>query len=307
MVIVSFSAPFVLNANCYNIPRAEGQSGSAMMAQVIGNLLNVVLYPILISGLGWGIAGAAVATVIGNTAAALYYIAFFLRGKSLTVNIRAFPLQKRVWAAVLVIGIPAAMNFLLMSVSQIIVNSRMAAYSDMAVAGLGVAMKVLMITNLVCIGFGQGVQPLLGYCVGAGLWDRFREVMRFSLSGSYALSAALTGFCLLFTSQLTGAFLTDPDAFGYAVHFVRILLTTSKLAGVFHLLGNALQGIGAAGAGPGGRRPAVGPAGDRSAVHGHGGASVPPYAPSRRGKQFPLESNRLNHFKRMEKTYGYQF
>ena len=62
-----------------------------------------------------------------------------------------------------------------MSVSQIIVNARMAGYGDMALAGMGVAMKVTMITGMVCIGFGQGVQPLLGYCIGAELWERFKK------------------------------------------------------------------------------------------------------------------------------------
>lgn len=65
------------------------------------------------------------------------------------------------------IGVPAALGSMLMSVSQIIINSQMAEYSDMAIAGMGVAMKVVTITGMVCMGLGQGVQPLLGYCVGA--------------------------------------------------------------------------------------------------------------------------------------------
>lgn len=67
LTIVSLSGPFVLISNCYsNIIRAEGQSGKAMMGQLLGNLLNVILDPILILGFGWNIAGAAIATVIGN-------------------------------------------------------------------------------------------------------------------------------------------------------------------------------------------------------------------------------------------------
>lgn len=65
--IVAYGGPFVLISNCFsNIIRAEGQSNKAMMGQLIGNLLNVVLDPIMILGLGWNIAGAAIATVIGN-------------------------------------------------------------------------------------------------------------------------------------------------------------------------------------------------------------------------------------------------
>ncbi|WP_254555121.1 MATE family efflux transporter, partial [Salmonella enterica] len=79
---------------------------------------------------------------------------------------------------VLAIGIPASLGSLLMSVSQIVVNARMTAYGDMAVAGIGVAMKVTMMTGMICIGFGQGIQPLIGYCVGAGLWERLKASMR---------------------------------------------------------------------------------------------------------------------------------
>lgn len=75
LTIVSFCGPFVLISNCYsNVIRAEGQSGKAMMGQLIGNLLNVVLDPILILGFGWNIAGAAIATVIGNVVGAGYYM-----------------------------------------------------------------------------------------------------------------------------------------------------------------------------------------------------------------------------------------
>ena len=248
LTIVSFCGPFVLISNCYsNVIRAEGQSGKAMMGQLIGNLLNVVLDPILILGFGWNIAGAAIATVIGNVVGAGYYILYFLGGKSsLSIHPKDFTLRDHVCSGVLSIGIPASLGSLLMSVSQIVVNSLMAGYGDMALAGIGVAMKVTMMTGMVCIGFGQGVQPLLGYCVGANLWGRFKRVMNFSLIFSFALSAVMTAVCYLFTNQIVSAFLSDPDAFGYAVQFARILLTTSFLFGVFYVLSNALQAMGAA-------------------------------------------------------------
>ena len=168
LTIVALGGPFVLLSNCYsNILRAEGQPNKAMIGQVLGNLLNVVLDPIMILGFHWGIAGAAIATVIGNIAGAGYYMLYFLQGKSaLSIHIRDFSLKDQICTGVLSIGIPASLGSLLMSVSQIIVNARMAGYGDMALAGMGVAMKVTMMTGMVCIGFGQGVQPLLGYCVG---------------------------------------------------------------------------------------------------------------------------------------------
>ncbi len=112
LTIVSLGGPFVLISNCYsNVIRAEGRSSQAMMGQIIGNLLNVVLDPIMILGFGWNIAGAAIGTVIGNAAGALYYVLYFVRGKSiLSVSIRDFTLKDQVCGGVLAIGVPVCQS-----------------------------------------------------------------------------------------------------------------------------------------------------------------------------------------------------
>ena len=246
--IVVCSGPFVLISNCYaNVVRTEGESGKAMMGQLLGNLLNVILDPIMILGFGWNIAGAAIATVIGNLFGAGYYIFYFLRGKSsLSISIKDFTIKDKVCNSVLVIGIPAALGSMLMSVSQIIINSQMAEYGDMAIAGMGVAMKVVTITGMVCMGLGQGVQPLLGYCVGAKLWERFKDIFKFSILFALILGVVLTIICYIFTNQIVSVFLTDVTAFDYATQFAQILLTTSFMFGVFYVLTNALQAMGVA-------------------------------------------------------------
>lgn len=248
LTIVSFGGPFVLISNAFsNIVRAEGKSAEAMMGQLLGNLLNVILDPIMILLLGWNITGAAIATLIGNIVGACYYILYFVRGKSsLSVSIKELSQPEKVCGPVCAIGIPAALGSVLMSVAQIIINSQLAKYGDMAVAGMGVAMKVVTITGMVCMGLGQGVQPLLGYCVGAKLWERFKKAFRFSMLFALSLGAVLTVICYLFTNQIVSAFLSDPAAYSYAVEFSRILLTTSLLFGVFYVLINTLQAMGAA-------------------------------------------------------------
>lgn len=247
LTIVSFSGPFVLISNCYsNVIRAEGQSGKAMMGQFFGNLLNVILDPLMILVLKWDITGAAIATAIGSVAGAGYYIFYFFKGNStLSIKLKDFTIREKVASGVLSIGIPAALGSLLMSASQIIMNSQMSRYGDMALAGVGVAMKVTMITGMVCIGLGQGIQPLLGYCVGAKKWNRHKSILRFSLIFALILSAALTLLCYLFINQIVNAFLTDAAAFDFGVSFSRILLYTSFLFGVFYVLINALQASGA--------------------------------------------------------------
>ncbi|MGN1023406.1 MAG: MATE family efflux transporter, partial [Lachnospiraceae bacterium] len=116
------------------------------------------------------------------------------------------------------------------------------------VAGIGVAMKIVMITGMVSMGIGQGVQPLLGYCVGARTWKRFRAYMRFAMLFATILGVGLTILCYAFDGQIVSGFLSEPDAFDYAVEFSRILLCTGPLFGIFYVLTNALQAMGAAAA-----------------------------------------------------------
>ncbi|MCI8787406.1 MAG: MATE family efflux transporter [Eubacterium sp.] len=246
LTIVSYGGVFVLISNCFsNILRAEGQATKAMLGQIIGNLLNVIFDPVMILGFGWDIKGAAIATLIGNFAAALYYVLHFMKGKSsLSIHIKDFSYKDKICSSVLSIGIPASLASLLMSVSHIILNGTMAGYGDMAVAGAGVAMKVTMISGMLTIGIGQGVQPLLGFCVGAKKWDRYNKLIKFSLFFAFAVSFVMTVLCYLFTNQIVSAFITDVSAFDYAVSFSRILLTTSIFFGIFYVLTNAIQAMG---------------------------------------------------------------
>ena len=248
LTIVSFCGPFVLISNCFtNVIRADGHSTQAMLGQFIGNLLNVILDPVFILGFGWGISGAAVATVIGNVVGACYYLVYFLRGKSiLSIHPKYFTAGEGVCSGVLAIGVPAALGSAMMSVSNIVINNQMSNYGDMAVAGMGIAMKIVTMAGMVCMGLGQGVQPVLGYCVGAKMWDRFKKVLNFSLKFALCLGIVLTSLCFIFAGPIVNVFLTDPDAYSYAVRFARILLPTNAVFGVYHVLLNTLQAMGAA-------------------------------------------------------------
>ena len=248
MMIVTLCGPFVLISNCYsNVIRAEGRANVAMMGMLIGNLANIILDPVMISMFGWEIRGAALATVIGNVLAAVYYLLYFRKGTSLlSIHPKDFTTKEGVCKNVLIIGIPAALGSLLMSVSQIILNNRMMQYGGMAMAGMGVAAKVTMMTGTMCIGLGQGVQPLMGYCFGAGNHERFRKVLVFSLVFALLVSMVMTGTCYIFIGQIVKLVLTDAEAFEFGCHFSRILLSTSVLFGVYYVLTNALQAMGAA-------------------------------------------------------------
>ncbi len=246
--IVSAGIPFLIIGNTFsNIIRAEGNAKKAMIGMIIGNLMNIVLDPIMILGFGWNVAGAAIATVIGNVFAAVYYICHLVSKNSiLSIRPKDYMAKNKIAAGVLAIGIPASLNSILMSVSNIIINNMMQKHGDMAVAGLGVAMKVNMIAVMLLIGLGTGIQPLLGYCYGARNKTRYLAVLKFSLIFAFCLSAVMTMICYCGAGPLVRAFLDDPDAFGYGMSLARIYIYSGPVIGILFVLINAIQSTGAA-------------------------------------------------------------
>lgn len=246
--IVSTAIPFLILSNSFsNIIRAEGNAQVAMIGMIVGNLINIVLDPVMILGFGWDVAGAAIATVLGNVFAAGYYIYHLLSKKAmLSIHPKYYLAGNGIAAGVFAIGIPASLNSILMSLSNIIVNNIMSNYGDMAVAGLGVAMKVNMIVVMLLIGLGTGIQPILGYCFGAGNRERYLAVMKFSMILAFAISAVMTVVCYCGADPLVHAFLEDADAFTYGMSFARIYIYSGPVIGMMFVFVNAIQSTGAA-------------------------------------------------------------
>lgn len=246
--IVGLSVPFLMISNAFSqILRAEGKAKKAMMGMILGNLTNIILDPIMILGFNWGIKGAAIATVIGNVAGAIFYIMHYLTGKSiLSISIKEYQVGENVAREVLSIGIPAALNNVFMAFANIIANNFMVNFGDMAVAGFGVATKVGMILGMLLMGIGTGVQPLLGFAYGEGEKEKFDGIFRFSMLISVVTSILITLLIYVGTDELVRAFVTEPDAFQYGVNFVRIFTISGPALGILYILSNVLQGMGAA-------------------------------------------------------------
>lgn len=246
--IVAVGVPFLIVGNSFsNIIRSEGNASKAMIGMILGNLTNIILDPVMILGFGWNVAGAAIATVIGNVVAAAFYVVHMCSKKSLlSVRIKDYSAAGHIATGVFAIGIPAALNNVLFTTSNIIINNLMIGHGDMAVAGLGVAMKVNMIVVMLLIGLGTGIQPLLGFCFGARDAKRFKGVLKFSLALAVGLSLVMTVICYLFAGPMVRAFLEDGSAYGYGMDFARILILSGPIMGILFVLINTIQAMGAA-------------------------------------------------------------
>ena len=129
---IAFGGPFIMFGTAFgNILRGEGASKESMIGNLIGTVTNIILDPIMILVFGWGVAGAAIATVIGNMAASAFYIIYFLMKKSsLSIHIKDFRMGNQIASSVTAIGIPASLNNILMSCANIILNLALTGYGD---------------------------------------------------------------------------------------------------------------------------------------------------------------------------------
>lgn len=246
--IVALGVPFLIVSNTFsNIIRAEGKANKAMLGMIIGNVVNIVLDPVMILGFGWDVVGVAVATVVGNVCSALFYIIHFCRGGSLlTISPKEYRAGGQIATGILAIGIPASLNSILMSASNVLVNRLMTGHGDMAVAGLGVAMKVNMVAVMLLIGVGTGIQPLLGYNFGAGNRKRYLGVLRFSLILAVSLSVVMTILCYAGAGPMVNAFLENTSAYELGMQFARMLIYSGPVLGILFVLINTIQSMGAA-------------------------------------------------------------
>lgn len=246
--ILAVSIPFLIISNMFsNIIRSEGYAQKAMVGMIIGNVANIVLDPVMILLFKWNIAGAAIATTIGNILASIYYIMHLVSKNSLlSIRLKDYKAGNHIASGVLSIGVPASFNSILMSTSNIIINNFMKIYGDMAVAGLGVAMKVNMIVVMLLIGLGTGIQPLLGYCFGAKNKQRYMAVLKFSLCLALAMSIVMTIICYFGAAPLVTAFLENKDAFSFGFTFSRIYIISGPVLGILFVMINAIQSTGAA-------------------------------------------------------------
>lgn len=248
LTYIAIGGPFIMFGTAFaNILRGEGAAKESMIGNLIGTVVNIILDPIMILVFGWGVAGAAIATVIGNIAACVFYLIYFLRKKSgLSIKIKDFKAGSGVAQNVMMIGIPASLNNILMSFANIVLNQVLAGYGDTQVAAMGVAMKVNMLVVLLQIGLCVGIQPLIGYNYGAQNKKRLLSVFRFTGICTVVIGTLLTVFMIIARRTIIQVFINDADVVAYGIQMIIALQLSGPVIGIMFLCINTIQGMGKA-------------------------------------------------------------
>jgi len=174
------------------IIRADGAPGFSMAVTVIGAVINIILDPIFIFGLDWGVEGAAYATIIGQIISfvvGLYYI--FFKARTFKLRPRDFALKLGVVAQFTKLGISTFITQMSIVATSLVGNMMLAKYgalsiygADIPIAVMGIAMKVFTIVINIVVGLLVGAQPILGYNYGAGKYDRVKQTFKIAMIGT---------------------------------------------------------------------------------------------------------------------------
>ena len=195
-----------------NILRTEGLATEAMIGSVLGSVVNIILDPVFIFVLKQGAAGAAIATVLGNVIADIYYIyAIMKKAKRLSASFSKTKISGNMIRNILAIGIPASITNLMQSFMVMMTNHFLLEYGTDKIAAMGIALKVNMITALILVGFAFGGQPLVGYNYGSGNRKRLKEILKFAYVFEVGLGLIFTIIMCVFAPTIIKIFMKDPD------------------------------------------------------------------------------------------------
>lgn len=237
-----------------HIIRADGSPKYAMMLNVVGAILNIVLDYIFMVGLNMGIKGAAWATFIGQAVSfllALYYI-FFLKDNP--IRKKDFKIHKEELAAILKLGSAACINQLAMVVVQIVMNNVMTHYGamskygpDIPLAAVGIASKLYIVLIGFNIGLAQGGQPIIGYNYGAKIYRRVKDTYLTTIKISVIYSTIFFLIVEIWPQIFVNIFGEGNDLYmEFTIILLRITLIMTALNGLQPITANFYTSIGKA-------------------------------------------------------------
>ncbi len=226
--------------------RAEGKLKEAMIMSGSTAIINMILNPIFIGVLGWGIAGAAWATVCAMGAFSAMNLWYFFSGRaSYPVNLYGFYLERKMLGPILAVGLSAMMLQIMFFVQQAVVFKSLAHYgTERDLAFMGACYRVVVMIVMPIFGFVQAFQPICGINYGAGKYDRVRNAFKTFTLNSTGVVLLVWLFLLLLPKLVMGWMLPDATLDGNDLWNYHAMMLTLPLFPVFFMGTTMFQAIG---------------------------------------------------------------
>ena len=253
--ITALGLPFyILSVGGNHVVRADRSPTYSMACVTAGAVINTILDPLFIFGFGWGIKGAAWATVIGQVVSGILVVVYFWKFRKMYLEKSMLKPRLHYLKAITALGLASCINQIAMALVQIVLNNILRYYgaasiygSDIPIACVGVISKVNQVFMAICIGISQGCQPIWGFNYGAEKYSRVRQTYRYSVT---ACTVIATGFFLcfqLFPHQIVGIFGTGSDLyFQFAERYLKIYMFMTFANGIQPMSSGFFTSIGKA-------------------------------------------------------------
>ncbi|MBR0106579.1 MAG: polysaccharide biosynthesis C-terminal domain-containing protein, partial [Lachnospiraceae bacterium] len=251
--IIVLGFPFVSCGMFMNeIVRMDGSPRWSMIAMVSGAIVNLIFDPLFIFVCGWGVRGAALATIMGQMLTFFILISRMLRLKTLEFNRRDFRLQMKRVTIICKIGISAFLTNIAFLFVTILLNNQATRYGAMSVYGaeipltcFGIVMKINSLMTAIIIGVTHATQPIFSYNYGAQKYRRIRQLFLTAALTTIVIGAIGTVIFHLFPQPIINLFGQESELYNeFAVMALKTMTTLVFVIGIPMLCGAYFQSVG---------------------------------------------------------------
>ncbi len=247
---IFLAAPFMMCSFVMNnLLRNQGLATYSMIGITTGGILNMILDPILIFGLGLGTSGAGIATGTSQFISFCILLVMCNRHKdAISISIRNFKPTRKIYWNILYTGFPSLARQGIASISTVILNNIAGAYGDAAISAMSIVSRYTMFINSAVIGFGQGFQPVCGFNYGAKKYGRVREAFWFSVRVTTIALIVMVAISLIFSGNIIAIFRRDdPTVISIGTYALRVQLCTLPVWGFYSMSNMLPQAMGLGG------------------------------------------------------------
>lgn len=246
--IFSLAAPFVMfNQTFGAVIRADGAAAQSMVSNLIGTISNIILDALFILVFHWDVAGAALATVIGNVLTTIYLVYYLWKKQpAFRPYPKYFTFKKDCFLPVVTLGLPMCCSTLLNSISHMIANRMMIGYGSVALSAQSVAGKLSMVITMLLMAVCMGLQPAISYNYGRNNLKRMYSIIRSTGIFTVVLGFVLSAGCYAARTPIISAFIDNAEVIEYGQIMVLASICTGPFFGLYQLCQTFMQATGQA-------------------------------------------------------------
>ena len=230
---------------CAGIIRATGNSRVPMVIQLIGGIINVAVDAVFVAGLRWGVLGAAMATLLSQTAAALLAFAFLLREEEpYRLHIRCIKPDRDSAKRILAIGIPAGLQSLVIEFSNVLIQYQINGFDVDAIAAFAVYFQAELPIYYPIAAFGQAATTFSGQNTGAGNMKRVKQGALVCIAMGIGVTVITCGLMTVFARPIFGLFNKDEAVIAYGIQAARYSFPFYWIYVIHEVLACTIRGTG---------------------------------------------------------------